>query len=87
MRFFSTDLKRSTITIQLPETTAYIQLQDPVGIANNQAEFFSLDSVAPCGATLSGTIHGFFLYVTHLLIFSKRVRGEMSFQRGATIMA
>ena len=36
-----------------------------------------LDSVAPCGATLSSKIHGFFLYVTHLLIFSKRVRGEI----------
>ena len=47
----------------------------------------SLDSVASCGATLSSKIHGFFLYVTHLLIFSKRVRGEMSFQRGATIIA
>ena len=31
-----------------------------------------LDSIAPCGATLSSKIHGFFLYVTHLLIFSKR---------------
>ena len=37
--------------------------------------------------SLSDKIHGFFLYVTHLLIFSKRVRGEMSFQRGKTIMA
>ena len=46
-----------------------------------------LDSVAPCGVTLSDKIHGFFLYVTHLLIFSKRVRSEMSFQRGKTIMA
>ena len=45
-----------------------------------------LDSVAPCGAMLCSKIHGFFLYVTHLLIFSKRVRGEMSFQRGKTIM-
>ena len=46
-----------------------------------------LDSVAPCGATLSNKIHGFFLYVTNLLTFSKRVRGEMSFQKGKIIMA
>ena len=46
-----------------------------------------LDSVASCGAMLSGKIHGFFLYVTHLLIFSKRGRGEMSFQRGKMIIA
>ena len=30
-----------------------------------------LDSVEPCSATLSSKIHGFFLYLTHLLIFSK----------------
>ena len=41
-----------------------------------------LDSVAPCGATLSNKIQGFFLHVTHPLIFSKRVRSEMSFERG-----
>ena len=40
-----------------------------------------LDSVAPSGATLSNKIHGFFLYVTHRLIFSKRVRREMPSQR------
>ena len=34
---------------------------------------------------LSSKIHGFFQYVTDPLIFSKRVRGEMSFQRGKTI--
>ena len=55
--------------------------------SNGDALTFLSDSVAPCGATLSSKIHGFFLYVTHLLIFSKRVRGEMSFQRGKTIMA
>ena len=31
--------------------------------------------------------YGFLLYVTHLSIFSKRVHGEMSFQRGKMIMA
>ena len=50
-------------------------------ISNQRAKVFNslstwlralLDSVAPCGATLSNKIHGFFLYVTHLLIFSKR---------------
>ena len=45
-----------------------------------------LNSVAPC-VTLSDKIHGFFLHVTHVLIFSKRVCIEMSFQRGKTIMA
>ena len=44
-----------------------------------------LDSIAPCGAMLSNKIHGFFLYVTHLLIFSKTVHSEMSFQRGKMI--
>ena len=47
----------------------------------------SLDSVAPCGASCLVNSTAFFLYVMHLLIFSKRVRGELSFQRGAIIMA
>ena len=46
-----------------------------------------LDSIAPCCSTLSSKIDRFFVYITDLLIFSKRVRGEMSFQRGKTIMA
>ena len=48
---------------------------------------YSLDSVASCGASCLVNSTAFFLYVMHLLIFSKRVRGELPFQRGAIIMA
>ena len=48
----------------------------PLGYRNQ-----SLDSVAPCGATMFSKIHGFFLYVTNLLIFSKRVHGGYDFSK------
>ena len=48
----------------------------PLGYRNQ-----SLDSVAPCGATMFSKIHGFFLYVTNLLIFSKRVYGGYDFSK------
>ena len=59
----------------------------PERVKETQFQLIFPDSVTPFGATLSSKLHGFVLYVTYLFIFSKRVRGEMSFQRGATIMA